>query len=120
MKLGKMGLKISKVIVITRASSGIGETTAKILAEDGAKLVLGARRKERLEKLATEVKGLGGEAVYMATDVTKVEEVEALEKLAIDTFGRIDVWLNNAGLMSQSLNQCWKRKEYQTGMRQLI
>ena len=90
MKLGKIGLKISKVIVITRASSGIGETTAKILAEDGAKLVLGARRKERLEKLA------------------------------IDTFGRIDVWLNNAGLMSQSLNQCWKRKEYQTGMRQLI
>lgn len=90
---------MSKVIVITGASSGIGEATAKILAKDGAKLVLGARRKERLEKLTEEVKELGGEAVYMVTDVTKVEEVEALGKLAIDTFGRIDVWLNNAGIM---------------------
>lgn len=94
---------MSKVIVITGASSGIGEATAKILAKDGAKLVLGARRKERLEKLAEEVKELGGEAVYMVTDVTKVEEVEALGKLAIDTFGRIDVWLNNAGIMPQSM-----------------
>lgn len=94
---------MSKVIVITGASSGIGEATAKILAKDGAKLVLGARRKDRLEKLAEEVKELGGEAVYLVTDVTKVEEVEALGKLAIDTFGKIDVWLNNAGIMPQSM-----------------
>jgi NADP-dependent 3-hydroxy acid dehydrogenase YdfG len=93
----------SKVIVITGASSGIGEATAKILASDGNKLVLGARRESRLQDLVNEVKKLGGEAVYAITDVTKVEEVEALAKLAMDTFGRIDVWLNNAGIMPQSL-----------------
>ncbi|MCY7009047.1 SDR family oxidoreductase [Fusobacterium simiae] len=93
---------MSKVIVITGASSGIGEATAKILAKDGGKIVLGARREDKLKKLAEEVKNLGGEAVYSVTDVTKVEEVEALAKLAIDTFGKIDVWLNNAGIMPSS------------------
>lgn len=92
----------SKVIVITGASSGIGEATAKILAKDGAKLVLGARRENRLQNLEKEVSELGGEAVYAVTDVTKVDQVEALAKLAIDTFGRIDVWVNNAGIMPQS------------------
>jgi NADP-dependent 3-hydroxy acid dehydrogenase YdfG len=93
----------SKVVVITGASSGIGEATAKILAKDGAKLVLGARRESRLQDLVKEVKELGGEAVYLVTDVTKVGEVEALANLAVDTFGRIDVWMNNAGIMPQSL-----------------
>lgn len=93
---------MSKVIVITGASSGIGEATAKILAKDGAKLVLGARREEKLKKLVEEVKKLGGEAVYSVTDVTKVEDLEKLVKLAIDTFGRIDVLLNNAGIMPSS------------------
>ncbi|MGR2779794.1 SDR family oxidoreductase [Bacillus subtilis] len=92
-----------KVIVITGASSGIGEATAKLLAKDGAKLVLGARRENLLQNLVKEVEGLGGEAVYAVVDVTKVEQVEDLAKLAIDTFGKIDVWLNNAGIMPQSL-----------------
>jgi NADP-dependent 3-hydroxy acid dehydrogenase YdfG len=93
----------SKVVVVTGASSGIGEATTKILAEDGARLVLGARRENLLKDLVKEVKDLGGEAVYAVTDVTNVSEVEALAKLAVDTYGRIDVWMNNAGIMPQSL-----------------
>ncbi|MCM3025113.1 SDR family oxidoreductase [Heyndrickxia ginsengihumi] len=92
-----------KVVVITGASSGIGEATAKLLAKDGAKLVLGARRAPLLQNLVKEVEDLGGEAVYAVVDVTKVEQVEDLAKLAMDKFGKIDVWLNNAGIMPQSL-----------------
>lgn len=95
----------NKVIVITGASSGIGAETAKILAKDGHKIVLAARRENLLKDLVDEVSLLGGEAVYQVTDVTKVEEVESLAKLAVDTFGQIDVWLNNAGIMPQSFLQ---------------
>ncbi|WP_307977189.1 SDR family oxidoreductase [uncultured Streptococcus sp.] len=93
---------MSKVIVITGASSGIGEETAKLLAKDGAKLVLGARREERLKDVASEVVALGGQAVYTVTDVTKYEDVEALAKLALATYGRIDVWISNAEVMPQA------------------
>ncbi|MFJ7511895.1 SDR family oxidoreductase [Peribacillus simplex] len=92
----------NKVVVITGASSGIGEATAKLLTKRGDKVVLGARREERLQKLADEIKAEGGEVIYASTDVTKRSDVEALAKLAVDTFGRIDVWLNNAGLMPHS------------------
>lgn len=91
-----------KVIVITGASSGIGEATAKLLAKDGNKLVLGARREAKLQEIAQSVREAGGEAVYRVTDVTKDEQVEALADLAISTYGQIDVWLNNAGIMPQS------------------
>lgn len=93
----------SKVIVITGASSGIGEATAKLVAKDGAKVILGARRENKLKKIADEIEKLGGEVAYQATDVTDDNQVEALAKLAIDKFGRIDVWLNNAGIMPQSI-----------------
>jgi len=93
----------SKVIVITGASSGIGEATAKLVAKDGAKVILGARRENKLKKIADGIEKLGGEAAYQATDVTDDNQVEALAKLAIDKFGRIDVWLNNAGIMPQSI-----------------
>lgn len=92
----------NKVVVITGASSGIGEATAKLLTKRGDKVVLGARREERLQKLADEIKAEGGEVIYASTDVTKRSDVEALAKLAVYTFGRIDVWLNNAGLMPHS------------------
>ncbi|WP_035052931.1 SDR family oxidoreductase [Carnobacterium pleistocenium] len=94
---------MSKVIVITGASSGIGKETALIMAKDGAKLVLGARRENLLQEIVKEVEALGGEAVYAVTDVTKADQVEALAKLAVDKFDRIDVWVNNAGIMPQSL-----------------
>ncbi|WP_265401378.1 SDR family oxidoreductase [Lactiplantibacillus plantarum] len=93
----------SKVIVITGASSGIGEATAKLVAKDGAKVILGARCENKLKKIADGIEKLGGEAAYQATDVTDDNQVEALAKLAIDKFGRIDVWLNNAGIMPQSI-----------------
>ena len=93
----------TKVVVITGASSGIGKATARLLAEDGAKVVLGARRENKLQEIATEIEKLGGEAAYQSTDVTDDDQVESLAKLAIDRFGRIDVWVNNAGIMPQSI-----------------
>lgn len=102
----------SKVVVITGASSGMGEATAKLLAQDGDKLVLGARRENRLQEIAKDIEKLGGEAVYAATDVTNDDEVEALAKLAIDKFGRIDVWINSAGIMPQSLLSQKKVKDW--------
>ena len=89
-----------KVVVITGASSGLGEATARRLAREGAKLVLGARRIERLTALAEEL-GLGAEAA-LQTDVTRAEEVEALVARAAARHGRVDVILNNAGLMPHS------------------
>ena len=91
-----------KVIVITGASSGLGEAAAKHLAEQGAKVVLGARRIDRLQALAEELNKNGNQAIALATDVTQVEQVKALVDEAIKEFGRIDVIINNAGLMPHS------------------
>lgn len=91
-----------KVIVITGASSGIGEATARQLARRGAKVVLGARRTARLEKLAAEIRAAGGTAEFHALDVTKREDVEAVVQFAIEKFGRLDVVVNNAGVMPLS------------------
>lgn len=88
-----------KVIVITGASSGIGEETARLLAKKGAKVVLGARRADRLEKLAAEIRQAGGEASVLATDVAVRGEVEALIRKALDEYGQLDVLINNAGIM---------------------
>src|SRR2546428_1637428 len=88
-----------KVVVITGASSGIGESTAKLLAQRGAKVVLGARRSNRIDAVVQEISGSGGKAIGFATDVTKRAEVEALIQEAVDGFGRVDVLLNNAGIM---------------------
>jgi NADP-dependent 3-hydroxy acid dehydrogenase YdfG len=88
-----------KVVVITGASSGIGESAAKLLAQQGAKVVLGARRKDRIDAVAKEISASGGKAIGFATDVTKRAEVGALIQGAVDTFGRVDVLLNNAGVM---------------------
>lgn len=93
----------NKVVVITGASSGFGRSTALLLAKNGAKLVLGARRENRLQELVSEITVAGGEAVYAVTDVTKQENVEALSQTALAHFGRIDVWINNAGIMPQGL-----------------
>jgi NADP-dependent 3-hydroxy acid dehydrogenase YdfG len=87
-----------KVVVITGASSGIGEATALLLAERGAKVVLGARGLERLETLAARITGAGGEAAFARTDVRRRDDVSALVKLASDRFGKVDVLVNNAGI----------------------
>lgn len=91
-----------KVVIITGASSGIGEATAYKLAEQGAKLVLGARREDRLKAIADKIKALGGEAVYRITDVVKPEDNAALVELAKSSFGKLDAIFLNAGLMPNS------------------
>lgn len=91
-----------KVVVITGASSGLGEATARMLAQHGAHLVLGARRLERLEALASDLRATGTQVEVKATDVTQAEQVQALVDLALERHGRVDVMLNNAGLMPHS------------------
>jgi len=88
-----------KVVVITGASSGIGESTAKLLAKHGAKVVLGARRKDRLEAAVKEISAAGGKAISFAVDVTQRADVDALMREAAESFGRIDVIVNDAGVM---------------------
>lgn len=95
----KLSNTADKVIVITGASSGIGESTARFLAQHGAKVVLGARRKERIDAIAKEISAAGGQAIAIAVDVTKRDEVNLLIKGAVDHFGRVDVIVNNAGTM---------------------
>jgi NADP-dependent 3-hydroxy acid dehydrogenase YdfG len=91
-----------KVVIITGASSGLGEATARALAKLGAILVLGARRLERLETLVAEINSNGGLAVALATDVTDHQQVQRLVDEAVRRFERVDVIINNAGLMPHS------------------
>jgi NADP-dependent 3-hydroxy acid dehydrogenase YdfG len=91
-----------KVIVITGASSGLGEATARLLSAQGARVVVGARRTERLQALVSDIVAQGGEALAVATDVTDRLQVQRLVDTALQAFGRIDVMVNNAGLMPHS------------------
>lgn len=91
-----------KVVVITGASSGIGEATAKRLAKAGAKVVLGARREERLVKITKEIQEAGGTAAFLKTDVTKREDSQALVDFAQEKFGQVDAIFLNAGVMPVS------------------
>ena len=91
-----------KTIVITGASSGMGAAAARHLAEKGANVVLGARRAERIEVLAEEIRAAGGKATAVVTDVTKRSDVQTLVDTAVETYGRIDVLINNAGVMPLS------------------
>jgi NADP-dependent 3-hydroxy acid dehydrogenase YdfG len=101
-----------KVVVITGASSGLGEATARHLSAEGATVVLGARRVDRIQSLADELTGRGGKALAVATDVTHRDEVQRLVDAAVQTYGRIDVMINNAGLMPQSLLEHLKVDEW--------
>ena len=91
-----------KVVVITGASSGLGEAAARHLAELGAAVVLGARRVDHIDSIAGEITAAGGKALAVQTDVTDPEQVKALVDAAVAEFGHIDVMLNNAGLMPHS------------------
>jgi NADP-dependent 3-hydroxy acid dehydrogenase YdfG len=101
-----------KVVVITGASSGLGEAAARMLSAEGATVVLGARRAVRLKMLVDELTAKGGKALARATDVTDRDQVKRLVDRAVERFGRVDVMLNNAGLMPQSLLASLKVDEW--------
>ncbi|HGW8507571.1 SDR family oxidoreductase [Kluyvera sp. STS39-E] len=91
-----------KVIIITGASSGMGEAAARHLATKGAKVVLAARRSSRIDALAKEINEQGGTAMAIATDVTREDDVKKLVETTVSQWGRIDVLINNAGVMPLS------------------
>ncbi|MFH0134210.1 SDR family oxidoreductase [Variovorax sp. VaC1] len=97
-----------KVVLITGASSGIGEATARLLARRGASVVLGARRTDRLEALAAEINATGGTASFQRLDVTHRPDMEAFAEFALETHDHIDVLVNAAGVMP--LSPLWNRK----------
>lgn len=101
-----------KVVVITGASSGIGESTARLLAQHGAHVVIGARRMERLEALASSIRVEGGSVEYHSLDVTRLEEMQTIVDLAQTRYGRVDVILNNAGVMPLSPLESLKVDEW--------
>jgi NADP-dependent 3-hydroxy acid dehydrogenase YdfG len=92
----------SKVVLITGASSGIGEATARHLAAQGHRIVLGARRTERLQSLAEALREGGGQVAYQALDVTRLDDMQRFVAFAEATFGLVDVIVNNAGVMPLS------------------
>lgn len=92
-----------KVVIITGASSGIGQATARILAKSGAQVMLTARREDRLKQLQMEIASAGGSAVYRKADITRVGEVAEVAKQTLSSFGRIDALFNNAGIMPLSM-----------------
>jgi NADP-dependent 3-hydroxy acid dehydrogenase YdfG len=101
-----------KVVLIAGASSGIGEATARVLAANGHRLMLGARRTDRLETIAREIRDAGGTAEFRKLDVTRRGEVEAFAAAAREKFGRVDVMFNNAGVMPVSPMSALKVDEW--------
>lgn len=91
-----------KVVIITGASSGIGEASAKLLASKGAKVVLGARREDQLKQLVDAIQRAGGQAVYQVMDVVNPSDNAQIVKLAKETFGGVNVIFLNAGIMPNS------------------
>jgi NADP-dependent 3-hydroxy acid dehydrogenase YdfG len=88
---------VGKVVIITGASSGFGAAAAKLFAKEGCKILLAARRIERLEEIANEIHGAGGEALPIAMDVTQPAQIDAMAKAVVDKYGRVDILFNNAG-----------------------
>jgi NADP-dependent 3-hydroxy acid dehydrogenase YdfG len=101
-----------KVVLVTGASSGIGEATARLLARKGLQVVLGARRTDRLAAIASEIRNTGGSAAYRALDVTNLDDMQSFVDFAKEKFGRIDVMVNNAGLMPLSKLEALKIDEW--------
>ncbi len=107
-----MIMSLNKIVLVTGASSGIGAGIARELGRAGAKLMLGARRTDRIEALAKEIREGGGEAATQRLDVTDRLDVEAFAEAARRNFGRVDVIVNNAGVMPLSLMASLKVDEW--------
>ena len=107
-----MSILSNKIVLITGASSGIGEATARLLATQGAHVVLGARRSERLQALCDEINAAGGKALYRALDVTDRADMQAFVDFAVSQHGRVDVLINNAGVMPLSKLDALKVEEW--------
>ncbi|WP_080848178.1 SDR family oxidoreductase [Cytobacillus gottheilii] len=107
-----MSLLNGKVVVITGASSGIGENAARMLANQGVHLVIGARRVDRLEALASDIRADGGSVAVQLLDVTDLEQMQALIELAKNRYGRVDAVINNAGVMPLSPLEALKIEEW--------
>ncbi|WP_186759693.1 SDR family oxidoreductase [Planococcus sp. CPCC 101016] len=105
-------MTLDKTAIITGASSGIGQATAKELADKGYHVVLAARREDRLKELKEEIEAAGGTAEYKVTDVTSSEEMKELAEAALEKNGKIDVLVNNAGLMPLSFMNKLKVDEW--------
>ncbi|TDK23778.1 SDR family oxidoreductase [Luteimonas aestuarii] len=105
---------IDKIVLITGASSGIGEATARVLAERGATVVLGARRGDRLQALAADIAANGGTAHVRTLDVTSREDMQAFVDDAVSRYGRVDVLVNNAGVMPLAPLSALKTDEWDT------
>ncbi len=105
-------MSLDKVVLITGASSGIGAAIARELGAAGAKVALGARRTDRMEALAEEIRSMGGAAMVRRLDVTDRADVAAFAEAARETFGRVDVIVNNAGVMPLSLMASLKVDEW--------
>jgi NADP-dependent 3-hydroxy acid dehydrogenase YdfG len=103
---------MSKTVLITGASSGIGEATARVLAANGHQVVLGARRTERLERIVADIRKAGGKAEYRALDVANAADMHAFVAFAQAKFGRVDVMFNNAGVMPVSPMNALKTDEW--------
>ena len=97
-----MGSLKNKVAIVTGASTGIGYATAKLFAQEGAKVVIGARRKQKLDELVDEIKKEGGEAIALEGDVTNEKYAKDLVKLAVSEYGGLDIAFNNAGILGVS------------------
>ena len=98
-----MGRLDGKVCIITGGNSGVGACTAELFAKEGAKVVITARREAQLKEVCDKIKAAGGECLAISTDVSKVEQVNAMVEKVIETFGRVDVLVNNAGVLEAGL-----------------
>lgn len=98
-----MGRLDGKVAIITGGNSGVGAATAELFAKEGAKVVITARRVPQLEEVAEKIRAAGGEVLAVPCDVSKVEDVEAMVAAAVKAFGKVDVLVNNAGVLEEGL-----------------
>ena len=98
-----MGRLDGKVAIVTGSNSGVGAATAKLFAKEGAKVVISARRLPQLEEVAEQIKADGGEVLIVQTDVSKKEDCENLVAKTVETFGKVDVLVNNAGVLEAGL-----------------